>query len=243
MCCFTCPPCRTTAGCRSAPLDEMIAGRARRGRALQARCARISCCGSPRSRASQRGPRRGATGPAAPAGTSSARRCRRRCSARPSTSTAAASISCFRIMRTRSRNRAARFIPPVMANYWMHNGFLQVEGEKMAKSAGNFVTIHELVKDWPGEVLRSEYAAHALPSADRLDGEKSWKKAERRSTNGTRRRQPSGRHRSQSELNEPSHSVLDALLDDLNTPKAIAELHQSEKLGGARARKRKRFLA
>ena len=36
-----------------------------------------------------------------------------------------------------------------MANYWMHNGFLQVEGEKMAKSAGNFVTIHELLTDWP----------------------------------------------------------------------------------------------
>src|SRR6185369_13824945 len=42
----------------------------------------------------------------------------------------------------------------VMANIWMHNGFLQVEGEKMAKSAGNFITIHELLADWPGEVLR-----------------------------------------------------------------------------------------
>lgn len=49
----------------------------------------------------------------------------------------------------------------VMANYWMHNGFLQVEGEKMSKSLGNFVTIHELLhtekfggRKWPGEVLR-----------------------------------------------------------------------------------------
>ncbi len=33
------------------------------------------------------------------------------------------------------------FHTPVMANYWMHNGFLQVEGEKMSKSLGNFVTI------------------------------------------------------------------------------------------------------
>src|SRR6201746_2157034 len=32
---------------------------------------------------------------------------------------------------------------PAMANYWMHNGFLQVEGEKMSKSAGNFITIRE----------------------------------------------------------------------------------------------------
>ena len=37
------------------------------------------------------------------------------------------------------------FHTPVMANYWMHNGFLQVEGEKMSKSSGNFVTIKRLV--------------------------------------------------------------------------------------------------
>jgi cysteinyl-tRNA synthetase len=50
---------------------------------------------------------------------------------------------------------------PVMANYWLHNGFLQVEGRKMAKSEGNFVTINELLRTekfggrkWPGEVLR-----------------------------------------------------------------------------------------
>jgi cysteinyl-tRNA synthetase len=48
-----------------------------------------------------------------------------------------------------------------MANVWMHNGFLQVEGHKMSKSEGNFFTIHELMhtekfggRKWPGEVLR-----------------------------------------------------------------------------------------
>ncbi len=48
-----------------------------------------------------------------------------------------------------------------MANIWMHNGFLQVEGEKMSKSLGNFVTINELLatekfggRRWPGEVFR-----------------------------------------------------------------------------------------
>ncbi|MDO9412360.1 MAG: cysteine--tRNA ligase [Pseudolabrys sp.] len=41
-----------------------------------------------------------------------------------------------------------------MANFWMHNGFLQVEGEKMSKSLGNFFTIRELLDKWPGEVLR-----------------------------------------------------------------------------------------
>ena len=49
----------------------------------------------------------------------------------------------------------------VMANVWMHNGFLEVEGQKMSKSLGNFVTINELLetekfggRKWPGEVLR-----------------------------------------------------------------------------------------
>jgi cysteinyl-tRNA synthetase len=46
------------------------------------------------------------------------------------------------------------FHTPVMANWWMHNGHLQVEGAKMSKSDGNFITIHELLADWPGEVLR-----------------------------------------------------------------------------------------
>ena len=67
-----------------------------------------------------------------------------------------------------------------MANVWMHNGFLQVEGEKMAKSAGNFVTIHELLHTGkfgsgdhgPATVLRLAMLAHALSPADRLDRER-----------------------------------------------------------------------
>ena len=41
-----------------------------------------------------------------------------------------------------------------LARVWMHNGFLQVEGEKMSKSLGNFFTIRDLLNDWPGDVLR-----------------------------------------------------------------------------------------
>ena len=63
------------------------------------------------------------------------------------------------------------FHTPVMANFWMHNGFLQVEGEKMSKSLGNFFTIRELLADWPGEVLRFNMLQDALSAADRLDGE------------------------------------------------------------------------
>ncbi len=65
-----------------------------------------------------------------------------------------------------------------MANVWMHNGFLQVEGEKMSKSLGNFVTIRELLSDedfgrsrWHGYVLRLAMLMTHYRSADRLDCE------------------------------------------------------------------------
>ena len=72
---------------------------------------------------------------------------------------AAASTWSSRTMRTKSPSRAAPTAPIVMAQVWMHNGFLQVEGEKMSKILGNFVTVQELLTGWqgyawPGEALR-----------------------------------------------------------------------------------------
>ncbi|HSP51031.1 MAG TPA: cysteine--tRNA ligase [Pseudolabrys sp.] len=119
------------------------------------------------------------------------------------------------------------FHTPVMANYWMHNGFLQVEGEKMSKSLGNFFTIHELLADWPGEVLRLnmlrthyrqpiDWTINSLEESLKTLGE--WYALAEAAA-----RLPS--YISES-VGETSPSVRDALLDDLNTPKAIAELHQ-----------------
>src|SRR6185503_7687477 len=74
------------------------------------------------------------------------------------------------------------FHTPVMANFWMHNGFLQVEGEKMSKSLGNFFTIRELLADWPGEVLRFNMLRthYRQPIDFTLAGLKeSWKMLER----------------------------------------------------------------
>ena len=61
------------------------------------------------------------------------------------------------------------FHTPVMANYWMHNGFLQVEGEKMSKSLGNFVTIHDLLNRLAGRGACASPCCDALSPADRLD--------------------------------------------------------------------------
>ncbi|ATN33750.1 cysteine--tRNA ligase [Rhizobium sp. ACO-34A] len=110
----------------------------------------------------------------------------------------------------------------VMANVWMHNGFVQVEGRKMSKSEGNFVTIHELLatekfggRKWPGEVLRLamlmthyrepiDFSVKRLEEAERLLAK--WPVADAGDA-------------------EPDATVIEALSDDLNTVSAVQALH------------------
>jgi len=107
----------------------------------------------------------------------------------------------------------------VMANTWMHNGFLQVEGEKMAKSTGNFVTIHELLQDWPGEVLRfNMLRTHYRQPID-------WTIKGLEESFSTLRSLTDLPGFETDVEQDFAPAVLDALADDLNTPKAIAELH------------------
>jgi cysteinyl-tRNA synthetase len=113
-----------------------------------------------------------------------------------------------------------------MANVWMHNGFLQVEGEKMSKSLGNFTTIHDLLKDWPGEVLRlTMLKTHYRQPIDwTLRGmEESQRTLDRWYALA-----------SDTEAGPLAPGVLDALADDLNTPKMMAELHALEGAGSHR---------
>ena len=105
-----------------------------------------------------------------------------------------------------------------LARYWMHNGFLNVEGEKMSKSLGNFVTINELLKDWPGEVLRFNMlrTQYRQPMDWTVAGmSESWKTLEKW-------------YAVTEPLADPpiGEAFLTALCDDLNTPQAIAELHK-----------------
>jgi cysteinyl-tRNA synthetase len=110
------------------------------------------------------------------------------------------------------------FHTPVMANFWMHNGFLQVEGEKMSKSLGNFITIHDLLKDWPGEAVRfTMLQTHYRQPMN-------WTLA------GLRESQKTLDHWYELTADAaPGYlcaDALDALLDDVNTPKAFAALHE-----------------
>jgi cysteinyl-tRNA synthetase len=121
-----------------------------------------------------------------------------------------------------------------MATYWMHNGFVNVSGEKMSKSLGNFFTVHELLDQHPGEVIRlllltshyrqpldftHEGLQQAKATLDRWYGALRGKAAT-----------PAG---------AVPAPVEEALSDDLNTPLAISAVHQlgdpAELLAGAQA--------
>ena len=104
-----------------------------------------------------------------------------------------------------------------MANSWMHNGFLQVEGEKMSKSLGNFFTIREVLADWPGDVIRvAMLASHYRQPINWTV--KGLEEAEKALTSWFDAAAGEADPR-------PAPSVVEALADDLNTPKAIAEMH------------------
>jgi len=101
-----------------------------------------------------------------------------------------------------------------MANYWMHNGYLMAEGEKMSKSLGNFYTVNELLDEFPGEAIRLlllkthyrqplDFTREGLADAKReLDG---W-------------------YRLKADSGDVPTIMIDALCDDLNTPGAITVL-------------------
>ncbi len=110
---------------------------------------------------------------------------------------------------------------PLMAKYWMHNGFLQVEGEKMSKSLGNFITVNELLKDWPGEVIR--LAMLQTQYRQPIDFTQAGRGEAANTLRRWRRRFAPGEAVAAA---EPDAGFLAALKDDLNTPAAIARLHE-----------------
>src|SRR5829696_2174369 len=119
------------------------------------------------------------------------------------------------------------FDTPLMANFWMHNGFLQVEGEKMSKSLGNFFTIREVLADWQGDVVRlamlSSYYRQPINWTV-----KGLEEAEKALANFFDAASADAEPR-------PAPGVLEALGDDLNTPKAISEMHALRNAAGRKA--------
>jgi len=113
--------------------------------------------------------------------------------------------------------------PKDFAAYWFHNGFVNVEGEKMSKSIGNIKLVHELNKKYKGEVLRlTLLSAHYKQPLNWTEEiiEQNSKMLDRL-------------YRVLLELSDinidsglPSNSIMETFLDDLNTPKVIAKLNE-----------------
>lgn len=119
-----------------------------------------------------------------------------------------------------AQSQCAHGVP--MASYWMHNGFLDMSGEKMSKSLGNVVLLKDLLEKWDGEVIRfamlsghyrmpldwtPDLLAQAKTTLDRIYGAlgQVWETPDAAAN---------------------AQSVLNALADDLNTPEALAALSQ-----------------
>ncbi|SCA57786.1 cysteinyl-tRNA synthetase [Candidatus Terasakiella magnetica] len=115
-------------------------------------------------------------------------------------------------------NKTERF-----ANYWMHNGHLMVEGEKMSKSLGNFFTVHDLLEEVPGEALRFYMlsAQYRSPFDFTKEGVAEAKSTLDRFYTALRQSQDV----EAADVEAPVEFMA-ALKDDLNTPLAISILHE-----------------
>jgi cysteinyl-tRNA synthetase len=112
--------------------------------------------------------------------------------------------------------------------FWVHNGYLMSEGEKMSKSLGNFYTVHDLLEDAPGEAIRLlllqthyrqplDFTRAALGRAKKSLDRFYLALAEDAAAEGAEDGAGTA---------APEPAVQAALEDDLNTPQAIAELHE-----------------
>ena len=106
-----------------------------------------------------------------------------------------------------------------MANIWMHNGHLLVNGEKMSKSLGNFFTVRDVLKDYDGEVIRLAFlSTHYRQPLDWTDETPQIAKV-------TLDRFYRAIEFSTDDDTKADH-IINALKDDLNTPLAISHMHE-----------------
>jgi cysteinyl-tRNA synthetase len=112
------------------------------------------------------------------------------------------------------------------ARYWMHNGFVTVDREKMSKSLGNTLVVHELLKQHPGEALR--YVLLSAHYRQPLDWSVDAIQQARRTLDrmyAVLRDAASRGATLDPAADEPDEAFIAALEDDLNTPDALAEMN------------------
>jgi len=111
--------------------------------------------------------------------------------------------------------------------YWMHNGYINIDGEKMSKSLGNFRLVRELLKHYRGEVLR--FALLSAHYRSQLNFSEELLEQAEASLNGLYHalQGRDGHVEPTANYTLPeNHPIIDALCDDVNTPVAIRVLHE-----------------
>ncbi len=129
------------------------------------------------------------------------------------------------------------------ARYWLHNGFLSMDSEKMSKSIGNVLLVHDMLKTIPGEVIRlALLSAHYKQPLDWSDETiQSAKRMLDRLYGAVRGIEVSAESRA---ATEPPAALVTALEDDLNSPKALAEFFAlAKQLNKANSEAEKQVLA
>lgn len=131
--------------------------------------------------------------------------------------------------------------------YWLHNAYVDIDGEKMSKSLGNVRSVRDLLQHYRGEVLRlalltAHYRSPLNFSADLLDQARHTLDGFYSTLRSVEHIEPAG------PVDITAEPVFAALEDDLNTPQALAELHALAKalhkaLDAERPRLKARFLA
>ncbi len=121
-----------------------------------------------------------------------------------------------------AQSEAANGVP--LANIWMHNGMITVNGKKMSKSLGNFITVREALEKYPGESIRF----FMLKTHYRQPMDWTWEGLE------TAHKELNSLYRKAQVLANDSQTrlisydpIVEILADDLNTPKLISYLHES----------------
>ncbi|WP_018872088.1 cysteine--tRNA ligase [Thioalkalivibrio sp. ALJ16] len=110
------------------------------------------------------------------------------------------------------------------ARYWMHNGHLTIDGEKMSKSLGNFRLLHDLLQHYPGEALRLALLSRHYRAP--LNFSEETLNQSRNSLNSLYRVLRDAAEVTPEAVAAAETPVFAALLDDLNTPAAITALHR-----------------
>jgi cysteinyl-tRNA synthetase len=108
----------------------------------------------------------------------------------------------------------------VMANYWMHNGMLLVNGQKMSKSLGNIISLDDILRQYDGEVVR------CVLLSSRYHKTLDWTDKLVLQTKQSLNRLYGALKLCTEELEGENSDVIDALCGNLNTPLALRILHE-----------------